>query len=521
MITVGNNNGDNSFALGDGSQIVNKKTAPSGTIQNVGKDDLTINWKNAGTSKDEMDTNKKEVISVGSSGAERIITHVAAGEVRDGSTDAINGGQLYSVINTFGHLGFSVLGAEKEDKGKAGFKLPTFAKLKNANGAEDAAPTTFKQAIEKSIETINKGLKFKGDKSAGSNNEAKQLYLGSTLTIKGAESTAQTPAQGAGAAKHQNITTTAKDGGILEIALNTNLKDITSIGKDENNVLTFKNSTSGSSGTSPTATLKVGGASLTFTKADGYKITIRGLAYGKSDGDAVTVKQLTASQLHYLSVMGTEKNGGSNYNNDGAKGTHSVAIGIRAMTEMTADHSIVLGNDSQSKSKYGVAIGNNAVIENGSDHSIIIATGGNSDKSQISNAKWAVSIGNKNNITGGNDIVALGSNINVTSSSNGSNGNKNDSLVVIGNKAMANNAKWSTAVGAETQVKSIQSLALGYQAKVLENSDASIAIGVSGETKIINSKWSTALGNKIAITGSDNNILALGSNIRLVTNNAN
>ncbi|THA49615.1 hypothetical protein E5431_07390, partial [Histophilus somni] len=519
IINVGTNNGDNSFALGKNSKLETKKTAPKGIMQNVGKDDLTINWKNAGTSKDEMDTNKKEVISVGSSGAERIITHVAAGEVRDGSTDAINGGQLYSVINTFGHLGFSVLGAEKEDKGKAGFKLPTFAKLKNANGAEDAAPLTFKDAIDKNIAKLNKGLKFKGDKSDGNNGEAKQLYLGSTLTIKGAEITAQTPAQGAGAAKHQNITTIAKNGGILEIALNQDLKGITSIGKDENNVLTFANSASGTSGTSPTATLKVGGASLTFTKADGNKVKITGLADGKDEGNAVTVKQLTASQLHYLSVMGTEKNGGSNYNNDGAKGNNSVAIGIRAMTEMTADHSIVLGNDSQSKSKYGVAIGNNAVIENGSDHSIIIATGGNSDKSQISNAKWAVSIGNKNNITGGNDIVALGSNINVTSSSNGSNGNKNDSLVVIGNKAMANNAKWSTAVGAETQVKSIQSLALGYQTKIEASSDSSIAIGTQG-TKIANSQWSTALGNEIKITGSGNNVVAIGSNLNVGTNNA-
>ncbi|QQF79516.1 hypothetical protein [Histophilus somni] len=74
------------------------------------------------------------------------------------------------------------------------------------------------------------------------------LYLGSTLTIKGAETTAQTSIQGAGAAKHQNITTTAKNGGILEIALNQDLKGITSIGKDGDNVLTFANGASGTSG---------------------------------------------------------------------------------------------------------------------------------------------------------------------------------------------------------------------------------------------------------------------------------
>ncbi|QQF79752.1 hypothetical protein JFL53_09465 [Histophilus somni] len=36
----------------------------------------------------------KEVISVGDTNAERIITHVAAGKVSTNSTDAINGGQL-------------------------------------------------------------------------------------------------------------------------------------------------------------------------------------------------------------------------------------------------------------------------------------------------------------------------------------------------------------------------------------------------------------------------------------------
>ncbi|THA20720.1 hypothetical protein E5361_09685, partial [Histophilus somni] len=371
IINVGNGstNGDNSFALGKNSQIVTKKTAPKGIMQNVGKDDLTINWKNAGTSKDEMDTNKKEVISVGSSGAERIITHVAAGEVRDGSTDAINGGQLYSVINTFGHLGFSVLGAEKEDKGKAGFKLPTFAKLKNANGAEDAAPLTFKDAIDKNIAKLNEGLKFKGD-----NGGDKQLYLGSTLTIKGATGPASKPTTSAGSSSassagqngvdtHQNIFTTAKDTGILEIALNKDLKGITSIGKDENNVLTFANGASGTSGGN-SAVLKVGGSELTFTKADGDKVKITGLADGKNEGDAVTVKQLTASQLHYLSVKGNGTQNGDNYNNDGAKGDKSIAIGVGAKTAESNDGigAVALGSGAEVKSEYGVAIGHGTVV---------------------------------------------------------------------------------------------------------------------------------------------------------------
>ncbi|WP_233145372.1 hypothetical protein [Histophilus somni] len=180
-----------------------------------------------------------------------------------------------------------------------------------------------------------------------------------------------------------------------------------------------------------------------------------------------------------------------------------------------------MGSGAEVKSEYGVAIGHGTVVGTGAKNSIAISATKDSDKGNLQNAEWAISIGNKNNVSGGNDIVALGSNINVTSSSNGSNGNKNDSLVVIGNGAKAHDAKYSVVIGNKAESKSEQTLVLGYGTKILTGADASIAIGVSGETKIINSKWSTALGNKIAITGSDNNILALGSNISVGTNNAN
>ncbi|WP_143432688.1 hypothetical protein, partial [Histophilus somni] len=428
IINVGTtNNGDNSFALGKDSKWEGKKTAPSGIIPNAGKDEVKFSWTTAGASKTTNPVDMKEVISVGNTNAERIITHVAAGKVDTGSTDAINGGQLKSVIDVFANLGINVLGAEKAEADKDGFKKTTFTALKNTSGANEATKDTFKDAINANTAKINKGLKFKGDTNNGSNGE-QQLYLGSTLTIKGAETTAQTSTQGAGAAKHQNITTTAKDGGILEIALNTNLKDITSIGKDENNVLTFKNSTSGGN----SADLKVGGASLTFTKSDnGDKVKISGIADGESENDAVTVKQLTSSKLHYLSVKGPNgTSNGDNYNNDGAKAQNSIAIGSKASVK-------------DDKSHDAIAIGYNSLVEN---------------------------------------------------------------------------AKWSMAIGANTQAKSIQSLALGYQAKVLEKSDASIAIGVS-DTKIENAKWAVALGNKITINGSGNNVVAIGSNINVGSGN--
>lgn len=42
-----------------------------------------------------------------------VITNVAAGTVQLGSTDAVNAGQLYGVIEVFGKLKLLILGSEK------------------------------------------------------------------------------------------------------------------------------------------------------------------------------------------------------------------------------------------------------------------------------------------------------------------------------------------------------------------------------------------------------------------------
>ncbi|WP_406811996.1 YadA-like family protein [Histophilus somni] len=479
VITV-NGNGDNSFALGKNSTWEGKTTAATSADINVGSASLKFDWNNAGAGAD------KEVVSVGSSGAERIIKHVAAGSVMPNSTDAINGGQLYSVIETFGKLGTDILGAEV-DKSSKTFKNSSFAKLKDASGNETSsnAPSTFKDAIDKNIAKLNEGLKFKGDKSDGNNGEAKQLYLGSTLTIKGAETTAQTPAQGADAAKHQNITTMAKDGGILEIALNEELKGITSIGKDKNNVLTFKNGSSGGN----SVELKVGGASLTFTPTGNgdNKVKISGIADGSDGNDVVNVNQLNASKLHYLSVKGNGTSNGDNYNNDGAKGDKSIAIGVGASTGENGQGigAVALGSGAEVKSEYGVAIGHGTVVGTGAKNSIAISATKDNDKGSLQNAEWAISIGNKNNVSGGNDIVALGSNITISKTEN----KDNHSVIAIGNTVTLQNAKQS--------------------------------IGVGRDTKITNAEWAVAIGNKNSITGG-NDIVALGSNIMVTgTNNAN
>ncbi|OBZ32985.1 ESPR-type extended signal peptide-containing protein [Megasphaera sp. DISK 18] len=100
---------------------------------------------------------------------------------------------------------------------------------------------------------------------------------------------------------------------------------------------------------------------------------ITGVAAGTQATDAVNVAQLNAvntslsntvnaNKIHFFQVNSTS---GTNYDNDGAKGTDSIAIG-KATTN--ASNSIVMGNgakmNSYSNQPGGIAIGANSFVEN-------------------------------------------------------------------------------------------------------------------------------------------------------------
>ncbi|THA20789.1 hypothetical protein E5361_09375, partial [Histophilus somni] len=113
------------------------------------------------------------------------------------------------------------------------------------------------------------------------------------------------------------------------------------------------------------------------------------------------------------------------------------------------------------------------------------------DKGSLQNAEWAISIGNKNNVSGGNDIVALGSNITISKD----NGKSHDSVIAIGNGVELKNALQSIGVGKHTKVT---------------NSEWSVAIG--NNTKITNGNDIVALGSNIEVTGSNNDsVLVFGN----------
>ncbi|WP_080375033.1 YadA family autotransporter adhesin [Stenotrophomonas maltophilia] len=100
---------DNSVAIGAGAIAGSALSAHSAQISG-------ISYFYAGTSP-------VGVLSVGSAGAERQITNVAAGQVNGSSTDAVNGSQLYAAHQAIGRLSDRVDSVESAIQGTA--DLPT------------------------------------------------------------------------------------------------------------------------------------------------------------------------------------------------------------------------------------------------------------------------------------------------------------------------------------------------------------------------------------------------------------
>ena len=104
--TEGKATKDNAVAIGKGALAGHESSVALGsdseTAAAVATTDATINGV---TYNGFAGTAPTSTVSIGKSGGERTLTNVAAGRITDTSTDAINGSQLYSIVNG---LGFDV-----------------------------------------------------------------------------------------------------------------------------------------------------------------------------------------------------------------------------------------------------------------------------------------------------------------------------------------------------------------------------------------------------------------------------
>ncbi|MCH7382398.1 trimeric autotransporter adhesin Ata [Acinetobacter dispersus] len=96
----------------------------------------------------------------------------------------------------------------------------------------------------------------------------------------------------------------------------------------------------------PTGVLSVGDV--------GAERRIQNVADGAVDSDAATVGQLKAARTHYVSVNDNGVQGG-NYENDGAKGRNSIAVGVN--TTSTGSESVAVGSNARSTGTGAVSVG--------------------------------------------------------------------------------------------------------------------------------------------------------------------
>ncbi|MDO3665778.1 ESPR-type extended signal peptide-containing protein [Acinetobacter higginsii] len=109
----------------------------------------------------------------------------------------------------------------------------------------------------------------------------------------------------------------------------------------------------------PTGVLSVGDV--------GAERRIQNVADGAVDSDAATVGQLKAARTHYVSVNDNGVQGG-NYENDGAEGRNSIAVGVN--TTSKGSESVAVGSNARSAGTGAVAVGSASETVGSGDVSI-------------------------------------------------------------------------------------------------------------------------------------------------------
>ncbi|MDY3331277.1 MAG: hypothetical protein SOX43_04885, partial [Pelistega sp.] len=218
-------------------------------------------------------------VSVGSSGAERRIQNVAAGEISKTSTDAINGSQLYAVAHQ----------AAK----------PILFK---ANSNKDGANTTMGYASLNGLERV----------------------LGDEIVIKGANAnkdlSRNTDAATAGTYSARNVQTVVDDQGVqIQIATNP-IFDSVQFGSNNGPKITND------------------GANINVGSSTGSPVKITNVANGTNPNDAVNLSQLNATRTSVVAGNNTNvteqplANGGTTYKIDAEKTVVTTGTGLTVTT---------------------------------------------------------------------------------------------------------------------------------------------------------------------------------------------
>ncbi|WP_249961803.1 YadA-like family protein [Histophilus somni] len=438
-------------------KVNTKDGTPYKDLSAVNNKNVFVGPKGAGEQTREETRNRKKY-SLGDMGNKIKFAHILDGEITSGSDQAITGNQLKNVGDI---LGITV------NTNNTKFDTPSFTRVQYEGSTEKQNHTTFKKAIEESITAINKGLVIQGDDKQG------KINLGSTLKIKAGNTTVTDP---------RTRTNTVYKSDNIRTAYLPNQKELL-IGIKE----------------SPEFKSVTVSESVTAASPEGTLTT-------KKYVDD-TLKNVSTN-LHYLSVQGTDQGTDSNYKNDGAKASNSVAIGVSAKVEAPTDKQnyidnaqpnaeggVAIGYNTQSKAKNAIVIGTNVSVD--IPNSFVLG----SDNIVDQNSK-----GTKNHLT--NKYDAKG---------------ERDAVVVIGSGTTLKNSKSSIAIGAVNMEHNTKHIAKDEKTKGNHIENAAWATVIGNKNRVYNGTDITALGNNIQVNVSKdkfNTNTKVNSNLVILGNGA-
>ena len=247
----------------------------------------------------------------------------------------------------------------------------------------------------------------------------------------------------------------------------------------------------------------------------GANVKITNLAKGTEATDAVNLGQMKeavdGAKIHYYSVKtddaGMTKN---NYNNDGAKGEDSIALGIQA--KATETRSVALGNNTSAQSVGSIVLGagykdssgiTDTVAEPNSSYSMAIGAGAQAaGTGSIAIGTRAFTKKKVNNVLdpdGSKESIALGY---FASTSN-------QKGIAMGSHALTTGES-STAIGTKAEAQGNNTIAMGTEATTDSGSSGSGAIGY--QAKVTNSANTFIIGKETsAHYASHSNVFGSGS----------
>ena len=251
--------------------------------------------------------------------------------------------------------------------------------------------------------------------------------------------------------------------------------------------------------------------SVTLSKNDGKKTLIGNVAEGTKDDDAVNVQQLNkvvdANKTHYFSTKNAAVTG--NFNNDGAKGEKSLAVGMDVHAD--GDTSVAVGNNTTAEGLGSIAIG---TLYNGSaalDDNVAqtsVQTVAKSSTGQGFLYNTAIGAGSS---TEGNNSVAIGSLARVSTKQQ--NISSPDRAVALGYYATVSASK-AIAIGERATANEYQGTALGSQATATGSASNAIGAAAFVGNEGVNS---IAMGTNQRVNGANSGSIGYAGKLALTT----